>query len=78
MEARNMTSDPLLRASDAADYLGLSKATLAKWRVYGTGPAFLKVGARVCYRVSDINDWLDDHRYRHTAESETARNPNRK
>jgi len=73
-----MTPAPLLRASDAADYLGLSKATLAKWRVYGTGPVFVKVGARVCYRISDITAWLDEHRYQHTAESELAKSPNGK
>lgn len=61
-----MTDDLLLRASDAAEFLGVSRATLAKWRVYGFGPAFIKIGARVSYRMSDINAWLDERRQTNT------------
>ena len=32
--------------------------TLAHWRSAGCGPAFIKLGARVTYRGSDLNAWL--------------------
>jgi DNA-binding transcriptional MerR regulator len=32
----------------------LSPRTLERWRRRGTGPAFLKVGGRVVYRLADI------------------------
>lgn len=36
---------------------GLSPRTLERWRWIGTGPAFLKIGGRVAYRVEDIEAW---------------------
>ena len=33
-------------------------STLAHWRSEGRGPAFIKLGARVAYRGSDLNEWL--------------------
>lgn len=32
----------------------LSPRTLERWRFHGTGPSYLKVGARVVYRLSDV------------------------
>lgn len=31
--------------------------TLANWRSSGTGPAFVKVGRQVLYRVRDVEAW---------------------
>lgn len=31
--------------------------TLANWRAQGKGPAFVKVGARVIYKVEAIEAW---------------------
>lgn len=36
----------------------LSPRTLEKWRWAGTGPRFIRVGGRVYYRLSDLEDWL--------------------
>lgn len=44
--------------SDVAARYGLSEATLASLRTKGGGPAFLKVGTKVIYRFSDVEDWL--------------------
>src|SRR5262249_59988188 len=38
-----------LRTAEAARFLGLSPRTLEKHRIYGTGPAYRKIGARVVY-----------------------------
>jgi hypothetical protein len=48
-----------LRTAEAARFLGLSPRTLEKHRIYGTGPAYRKIGARVVYAVSDLNAWAD-------------------
>jgi predicted DNA-binding transcriptional regulator AlpA len=35
--------------------------TLAKWRMLGTGPKFIRLSAnRVAYRQSAINEWLQN------------------
>jgi predicted DNA-binding transcriptional regulator AlpA len=39
--------------------LGLVPETLQLWRRKGTGPAFLKLGRAVRYRVRDIEAWLE-------------------
>jgi len=48
-----------LRTAEAARFLGLSPRTLEKHRIYGTGPAYRKIGARVVYAVADLNAWAD-------------------
>ncbi|MEL6444434.1 MAG: helix-turn-helix domain-containing protein [Bacteroidota bacterium] len=42
---------------EAMDYLGLSKATLARYRADGTLP-YSKVGANIYYRFGDIDALL--------------------
>lgn len=48
-----------VRTADAAIHLGLSRRTLEKHRCYGTGPVFRKLGGRVVYEVSDLDEWAD-------------------
>lgn len=55
LDARSMTID----TADAAARLGVETATLDNWRWSGRGPAFVKVGRLVRYRLSDLADWLD-------------------
>lgn len=43
----------------AASYLNLSPRTLEKLRVVGRGPLYRKLGRRVTYAISDLNDWAD-------------------
>ena len=53
----------------AAVYTGVSTSTLNKLRVYGGGPIYLKLGARVAYDVSDLDDWLKAARRGSTSEA---------
>ncbi|CUA90367.1 Helix-turn-helix domain [Chelatococcus sambhunathii] len=36
---------------------GISHRTLERWRWNGEGPKFLKVGGRVVYRLSDVEEY---------------------
>ena len=59
----------ILRAEDASRYVGLSVSTLAKMRMRGEGPTFVKLGSRaVGYRASDLNSWLKECERQSTAE----------
>jgi excisionase family DNA binding protein len=63
----------VLSAQEAASHVGLSKQTMAKMRVYGGGPPFLKLGRRVLYDPTDLDRWLASHRRASTsAVSEAA------
>ena len=49
----------LLRPPKAADYLGLATSTLAKQRLRGDGPKFVRLSARaIGYLQSDLDEWL--------------------
>ena len=52
----------------AAEYLGMSPKTLEKWRVFGEGPSFYKVGAAVRYAEQDLDQWLQGRRRRSTSD----------
>jgi len=63
------TENPLvLNAGQAAKRLGLSASTLAKMRLYGTGPAYSKLGRRVVYRLEDLEAWVAANQYHSTSE----------
>ena len=48
-----------MRAKEAAEYLRVSPATLAKLRCLGGGPRFAKPSARlVLYDRQDLDAWL--------------------
>jgi len=47
----------LLNTHEAAERLGLAIATIAKLRVRGHGPQFVKLGAKVLYDESDLEAW---------------------
>jgi predicted DNA-binding transcriptional regulator AlpA len=50
-----------LRAVKAADYLCVSRSTLAKWRINGSGPVYHRCGPRIVYYFKDeIDHWLDE------------------
>jgi predicted DNA-binding transcriptional regulator AlpA len=46
-----------LSVAEAAAFLGVSKSWLDKQRVHGGGPAYLKIGRRVVYDLSDLEEF---------------------
>ena len=63
----------LLSTKQAARLLGVHHNTLGKWRIRGIGPRFIKAGATVRYRGSDIETWLQNRTYSNTTEAELGR-----
>jgi len=54
-KVKGMTNN--LTSKQAASAIGISASTLAKMRLAGSGPKFLKLGKRVAYRPADIETW---------------------
>ena len=50
-----VTHPVLLSPRQLAARWGLSEKTLERWRMLGTGPAFLKLGGRVLYNIEEIH-----------------------
>ena len=53
---------PRLRTPEVAEYIGCSPSKVTKWRVYGGGPVYSRVGRIVVYSPDDIDRWLAEHR----------------
>lgn len=50
----------LLKTGEAAAYLGLSKSSLEKMRLYGVGPVFVRLAGRsIRYRPADLDAWVN-------------------
>lgn len=64
----NFNTPLVVSASEASQRLGISVSTLAKLRLYGKGPAYYKLGRRVVYRIEDLSNWINEHRYCSTSE----------
>lgn len=52
----------MLRTDDTARIIGLSPSTLAKLRLTGGGPRYIKLGRTVVYDPADVEAWLSTHR----------------
>jgi predicted DNA-binding transcriptional regulator AlpA len=65
----NITERNLLRPEAVAEQLGVSTSTLAKWRLRGIGPAFVKIGPRlVGYYQDSIDEFLAKGERRSTSD----------
>ena len=61
-----------LNPQQAADWLGLSVKTLARYRVKGRGPVFHKFGGRIRYLHDDLETWAVSRRRIATFDDGTA------
>jgi hypothetical protein len=60
----------LRSTKETAERLNSAPGTLENWRVQGRGPAFVRIGGKVCYRDEDIEAFITSG-IRHST-SETA------
>ncbi len=64
-----LQNSDILTTHEAARLLKISRKTLERMRVEGTGPAFCKAGRSVRYRMQDLTAWLESHRFTSTSEA---------
>jgi len=66
--------DRLMTAPEIAELLRVEVATLAKWRVIGCGPKWLRLpnSRTIRYRRADIDVWLDGRTFQSTREADDA------
>ncbi|MEK4034910.1 helix-turn-helix domain-containing protein [Methylocystis sp. IM3] len=62
------SSRALLTEKEAAEFLSVTDRVLQAWRVRGGGPAFVKLGRCVRYRVADLEAFIAAGVRRHTSE----------
>ena len=59
----------MMRTGGASNYLGLAESTLAKMRMRGDGPAYIKAGKIILYDPADCDAWLASRRRLSTSET---------
>ncbi len=59
MTTINNTLETLLNEHQVAHLIGLSVASVRRWRLLRQGPTYIKIGAAVRYKPADVSAWLD-------------------
>lgn len=62
----------LMPPEEAARFLGFKEGWLAKLRMTGGGPKFVKLGRLVRYRRADLEAWIASHVVASTSERSKA------
>ena len=65
----NVPEDPLYDRPESADYIKSNTKTMDRWRETGFGPVFVKIGHRVFYQKSSLDDFINRQRRTHTGEN---------
>jgi predicted DNA-binding transcriptional regulator AlpA len=65
-------SEKYLKPREAAAFINSSKSTLAKLRLSGAGPKFVRIGRVIRYRQMDLDSWMERSLTSHAA-TRTAR-----
>lgn len=67
-DGKNDPEPPFLNTKEAAAWLRLTKNTLEKMRVQGTGPVYRKHGRYVRYHIEDLVDYSNANKRRSTSD----------
>lgn len=65
---RSKSGERLLTGRDAANVLRLSESWLAKARMRGDGPPFVKIGRSIRYSEGALREWLQSRTRQSTSE----------
>jgi predicted DNA-binding transcriptional regulator AlpA len=65
----NHSQPRLMRPAQVAAALGVTVGTLAKMRLTGRGPAFVRLGRAIAYDHRELQRWIDSRTFRSTAEA---------
>jgi predicted DNA-binding transcriptional regulator AlpA len=63
-----MIIEAILTAKALSERIAVTEGCLAKWRISGEGPAFVRIGRRIGYRPEAVNDWLASRTVNSTSE----------
>ena len=57
----------LLDPVELSEKIGVGVGCLAKWRLTGEGPTFIRVGRRIHYDPRDVDAWLTSRKLTSTS-----------
>ena len=59
MSTNHSAFERLLNDHEVAALIGVSIATVRRWRLLRRGPRYLRIGVLIRYRPESIREWLD-------------------
>ncbi len=59
MHNNSVAQNRLFKEREVAERLAVSVATVRRWRLFGRGPKYSKIGSAVRYRPEDVSAWLE-------------------
>lgn len=65
-------SSNLLTPKQLAALFAVNENTLAKWRLQGNGPKFIKIQRHVRYAANDVVRWTNERTFASTTEADAA------
>ena len=61
--------DQLMTEKDVASLICISPRALQNWRLRGGGPEYIKIGRSVRYQRSDVMQFIDERKKRHSTQN---------
>ena len=77
-DRNTLTKDQLLLYADLAQELGLTVDTLGRWERRRKGPACVRAGRKIFYRMSVVQDWLQSQEMPRVTETKPGKARGRK
>ena len=62
----------LLTPKQLAGLLAINENTLAKWRLQGVGPKFVKIQRRIRYAANDVDHWMNERTFASTTAADAS------
>jgi hypothetical protein len=62
----------LLIPKQLAELLAVNENTLAKWRLIGDGPKFIRVQRRIRYAANDVDHWMNERTFASTKAADAS------
>ena len=62
----------LFDPEEVSDYLRVARQTLARWRCYGLGPRFVRIGGRIFYDPADLDAFIAANKFHSTSAADQA------
>ena len=62
----------LITPKQLAELLAVNENTIAKWRVQGNNPKFVKIQRNVRYAANDVDRWTNERTFASTTTADAA------
>ena len=62
----------LLTPKQLAELFAVNENTIAKWRVQGNGPKFVKIQRHIRYAANDVDHWMNERTFESTTAADAA------